>query len=120
MFKWLRFELYQTRFHNKNYLNKLFNSKILFVVYKWPLRNETFVIKLNEIKLKCLKFCCLSSLAFCARTQVKVDLQFYCSTVTLRPAIKTSFSSLRASVRYHVPLFRFSEGLTGVLVFQVF
>ena len=52
------FELYQTMFQNKT---------TLFVVYKWPLRIETTVIKLNEIKLKCLKFCSLNSVAFCAR-----------------------------------------------------
>ena len=45
------FELYQTMFHNKT---------ALFVVYKWPLRIETIFIKLNEVKLKCLKFCSLN------------------------------------------------------------
>ena len=33
----------------------------------FPLTIETIVIKLNEIKLKCLKFCSLNSVAFCAR-----------------------------------------------------
>ena len=44
-------ESYQTTFHNNNYQNMLFNSTTLFVVYKWPLRIETVVIKLNEIKV---------------------------------------------------------------------
>ena len=69
------FELYQTLFHNKNFHNRLFNSTILFVVYNWPWKIETVVIRLNQIKLKCLKFCFLNSVAFCARTQIKVDLK---------------------------------------------
>ena len=52
------FKLYQTMFHSKT---------VLFVVYRWTLRIETVVIKLNEIKMKCLKFCSLNSVAFCAR-----------------------------------------------------
>ena len=32
------FKLYQTTFHDKIYHKRLFNSKALFVVYKWPLR----------------------------------------------------------------------------------
>ena len=52
------FELYQTMFHNKT---------VLFVVYKWILRIETADIKSNGIKLKCLRFCSLNSVAFCAR-----------------------------------------------------
>ena len=35
----------------KKYHNRLSNSTTLFVVYKWPLRIETVVIKLNEIKV---------------------------------------------------------------------
>ena len=35
----------------KNYYNRLSNSTTLFVVYKWPLKIETVVIKLNEIKV---------------------------------------------------------------------
>ena len=45
------FESYQTKFHKKNYYNRLSNSTTLFVVYKWPLKIETVVIKLNEIKV---------------------------------------------------------------------
>ena len=52
------FELYQTMFRNKT---------VPFVVYKWTLRIETVVIKLNEIKWKCLTFCSLNSVTFCAR-----------------------------------------------------
>ena len=72
---------------NRNYHNRLFNSTALFVVYKWPLRIEIFNIKLNEIKFKCLKLCFLNSVAFSARTQIKVDLQMesFCR-VTLGPA----------------------------------
>ena len=69
------FELHQTLFHNKNFHNRLFNSTILFVVYNWPWKIETVVIRLNQMKLKCLKFCFLNSVAFCARTQIKVDLK---------------------------------------------
>ena len=45
------FEPYQTTSHKKNYHNRLSTSTTLFVVYKWPLRTETVVIKLNEIKV---------------------------------------------------------------------
>ena len=45
------FESYQTTSHKKNYHNRLSNSTTFFVVYKWPLRIETVVIKLNEIKV---------------------------------------------------------------------
>ena len=44
------FESYQTKFHKKNH-NSLSNSTTLFVVYKWPFRIETVVIKLNEKKM---------------------------------------------------------------------
>ena len=41
------FELYRTTFPSKNYRNRLFNSKALFVVYKWPLTIKDVFIKLN-------------------------------------------------------------------------
>ena len=41
------FEPHQTTFHKKNYNKRLSN----FVVYKWPLKIETVVIKLKEIKV---------------------------------------------------------------------
>ena len=47
--------------------NRLFNSTALFVVHKWPLTIEDVVIKLDEIKLKCLKFCSLNIVDFFAR-----------------------------------------------------
>ena len=52
------FTVYQTMFHRKT---------ALFAVYKGPLRIKTVVIKLNEIKLKCLKFYSLNSVTFCDR-----------------------------------------------------
>ena len=81
------FELYHTTFHSKNYHNRLFNSMALFVVYKWPLQIEIAIVRLNEIKVKCLKFYFLNSVAFCASTQIQVDLQLQSfSRVTLGPA----------------------------------
>ena len=56
MFEWLRFYGYETMFHNKT---------TLFVVYKWFLRIETVVIKLNQIKV--FEVFSLSSVAFCAK-----------------------------------------------------
>ena len=70
------FELYQTTFRNKNF-NRLFNSTALFVISKWPLTIQVVVNKSNRIKLKCLKFSFLNSVAFCVMTQVKVDLQLH-------------------------------------------
>ena len=46
---------------------RLFNSTALFVVYEWPLTIEDVVIKFDEIKLKCLKFCSLNIVDFFAR-----------------------------------------------------
>ena len=39
------FELNQTTFHNKRFHNRLFNSMVLFMFYKWPLRIEVVVTK---------------------------------------------------------------------------
>ena len=37
-------------------------------------KKEDIVIKLNEIKLNCLKFFSLNSVAFSAGAQIKIDL----------------------------------------------
>ena len=96
MFQWFEkiwslngydFELYQITYHSKNYLNRLFNSTTLFVVCKWHLTIKDVVIKWNEMKLKCLKFCSLNIVGFFARSQIKVDLQLKIfSKIRLGPA----------------------------------
>ena len=87
------FELYQTVFRNKNYHNRLFNSTVLFVVCKWPWRIETVVIKLNEMKLKCLKF--LFS-KFCRLLREDTNKSRLAVKKFFLEHIRTSFSSLRA------------------------
>ena len=96
MFQWFEkiwslngydFELYQITYNSKNYLKRLFNSTALFVVCKWHLTIKDVVIKWNEMKLKCLKFCSLNIVGFFARSQIKVDLQLKIfSKIRLGPA----------------------------------
>ena len=95
-------------------------SKDLFVIYKWPLRTENIVIKLNEIK----GFKDLFSV-FCRHLQEntnegrpKVVKIFY--GILLPFHIGTSFFSLMVPLRYRVPLFRFSKGPTRVSIFRFF
>ena len=66
---------------------RLFNSTAISVVHKWPLTIENAIIKSNEMKLKCLKFCSLNIASFFRRSQIKVDLQLKrFSKITLGPA----------------------------------
>ena len=70
------FELNQTTFHSKNYHNWLFHGTF-----------RGLQMNLNEIKLKCLKFCSLNIVGFFAELQTKVDLQLWrFSKVRLGPA----------------------------------
>ena len=116
------FKLYQATFHSKNYHNRLFNSTELFVVYKRLLRIEDVVIKWNEMKLKCLKFCSLNIVGFFPRLQIKVDLQLKrFSKIRLGPAfplLRTHYGNMsRFSGFLRIPLgsrfSNFSKALLG-------
>ena len=49
-----------------SYINHVLQQDDTFRGLQMILRIGTVVIKLNEMKLKCLKFCSLNSMAFCA------------------------------------------------------
>ena len=89
---------YQTTFHKKIYHNRLSNSTTLFVVYKWPLRIETVVIKLNEIKVFEVLFSKFCTLLRKDIDESRLKLQRF-SKVTLGTAFP-------APLRYRVLLFR--------------
>ena len=130
------FESYQTTFHKKNYHKRLFNSTTLFVVYKWHLRIETVVIKLNEIKAPEVLFS-----EFCNILRENIDKSKLIHRVVkfFQSHIRNSFSSptmvrcfafqgpgFPVSLRSRSPVFKFFVGSqqvptrSWVPVFQFF